>query len=215
MSVADTPAVAELDRLIFGRSAWSADAFTAELTESRISLLYLLQSPTQTTAIPSPPALRGEMSRSDRGGSAPLAHPPVTMETLLGYFVCWTLPNQLHLANFAIHPDHRSRGLGALLLRALYRLAQRLAIATVELEVRQSNVAAQRLYRRHGFEVVGERPNFYEHPTESAILMDGPVPAELGARLPQPLAAAYLNGLRLIWRDRAGESIEHWPAEPG
>ena len=155
------------------------------------------------------------MSRSDRGGSDQLAYTPVTMGTLLGYFVCWTLPNQLHLANFAIHPDHQHRGLGGLLLQALFRLARRLEIATVELEVRQSNVAAQGLYRRHGFEVVGERPNFYEHPTETAILMDGPVPAGLDARLPQPLAAAYPDGLRLVWRDRAGESIEHWPAEPG
>lgn len=188
MSVRDIPVVAELDRLIFGRSAWSAAAFAGELTESRISLLYLLS----------------------RGSAA-----PVTMRTLLGYFVCWTLPNQLHLANFAVHPNQRRQGLGALLLQALFRLGQRLEIETIELEVRQSNLAAQRLYRRHGFEPVGERPDFYEDPRETAILMDGPVPEPPGASLPAALASSYPAGLYLDWRDRAGESREHWPTAAG
>ncbi len=250
ISVADIDAVAELDLLIFGRSAWSADAFAAELTESRISLLYLLQRSQQTasvsspstargktgaasaleadaeshstvrgetplstvTGVPSPPALRGEMSRSDREGSEQFAGVPVTMGTLLGYFVCWTLPNQLHLANFAVHPQQQRRGFGGLLLQALFRLAQRLEVETIELEVRESNLAAQRLYHRHGFKAVGERPNFYDHPDETAILMDGPVPTQLDSILPASIARSYPGGLRLHWRDRAGTAREHWPA---
>ena len=65
ISVADIDAVAELDLLIFGRSAWSADAFTAELTESRISLLYLLQRSQQTDSVSSPSTARGETPGAD------------------------------------------------------------------------------------------------------------------------------------------------------
>ena len=67
MSVADTPVVGELDRLIFGRSAWSADAFAAELTESRISLLYLLHSSTRAAAASPPPAPRGSSAPAKAG----------------------------------------------------------------------------------------------------------------------------------------------------
>ena len=39
------------------------------------------------------------------------------------------------------------------------------------LEVRGSNLAARRLYEKNGFETVGKRKNYYEKPTEDAILM--------------------------------------------
>mgnify|MGYP002582415600 FL=1 len=39
------------------------------------------------------------------------------------------------------------------------------------LEVRESNLAARRLYEKNGFEIVGKRKNYYEKPAEDAILM--------------------------------------------
>ena len=39
------------------------------------------------------------------------------------------------------------------------------------LEVRRSNLEAQRLYKRFGFEVVGLRPRYYRDNNEDAILM--------------------------------------------
>ena len=39
------------------------------------------------------------------------------------------------------------------------------------LEVRQSNIPAQQLYEKHGFESCGLRKNFYRKPTEHAIVM--------------------------------------------
>jgi ribosomal-protein-alanine N-acetyltransferase len=43
-------------------------------------------------------------------------------------------------------------------------------VTAVFLEVRPSNCAAQRLYRRLGFAVVGERRNYYAN-GESALVM--------------------------------------------
>jgi ribosomal-protein-alanine N-acetyltransferase len=40
------------------------------------------------------------------------------------------------------------------------------------LEVRAGNVAAQSLYRRFGFEVVGRRRQYYRDPVEDALLMN-------------------------------------------
>ena len=39
------------------------------------------------------------------------------------------------------------------------------------LEVRESNLAAQELYRRFGFEETGRRPRYYKDNSEDAILM--------------------------------------------
>jgi ribosomal-protein-alanine N-acetyltransferase len=39
------------------------------------------------------------------------------------------------------------------------------------LEVRAGNRAAQALYERHGFALVGRRRNYYRHPQEDALVM--------------------------------------------
>ena len=39
------------------------------------------------------------------------------------------------------------------------------------LEVRESNMPAQKLYEKHGFVKTGERKNYYKNPIENAILM--------------------------------------------
>ena len=43
------------------------------------------------------------------------------------------------------------------------------------LEVRAGNEAAQDLYRKFGFEVVGRRPRYYQDNFEDALLMTLPV----------------------------------------
>jgi ribosomal-protein-alanine N-acetyltransferase len=43
------------------------------------------------------------------------------------------------------------------------------------LEVRQSNLAAQRLYQKFGFLAVGERQGYYQDTKEDAVLMTLPV----------------------------------------
>jgi ribosomal-protein-alanine N-acetyltransferase len=40
------------------------------------------------------------------------------------------------------------------------------------LEVRESNVAARRLYERLGFAEIARRPNYYSSPVETAIVME-------------------------------------------
>ena len=61
----------------------------------------------------------------------------------------------------AVVPAQRGRGLGDLLVRALLRLAAEGGAGSVMLEVRADNVAARRLYERHGFEEVSVRRRYY------------------------------------------------------
>ena len=70
------------------------------------------------------------------------------------------------ILNIAVAPRFRRGGVATLLLR------EELASGcTYFLEVRESNVAAQTLYRRFGFSEVGRRKKYYANPSETAIVM--------------------------------------------
>ena len=76
------------------------------------------------------------------------------------------------VANVATHPDYRRRGVARrLLVQALADARQRGARLAM-LEVRRSNLAAQKLYESFGFTVVGVRPRYYVDNMEDALLMD-------------------------------------------
>jgi ribosomal-protein-alanine N-acetyltransferase len=49
--------------------------------------------------------------------------------------------------------------------------ARHLGAASLTLEVRRSNVAAQRLYAKSGFQEVGVRTNYYAQPVEDALVL--------------------------------------------
>lgn len=90
---------------------------------------------------------------------------------LLGYAVAWTILDQAELGNVAVATGARRAGVGRLLvLAALDRVHARGATECF-LEVRESNDAAQGLYRECGFEPVGRRRRYYSSPTEDAIVM--------------------------------------------
>jgi ribosomal-protein-alanine N-acetyltransferase len=91
---------------------------------------------------------------------------------VVSYAGLWAILNEGHIMNVAVHPDFRSRGFGAAMIDALIRQTRRDARLTdFTLEVRVSNAAAIRLYRRAGFREEGRRRNYYANPTEDAIIM--------------------------------------------
>lgn len=68
---------------------------------------------------------------------------------------------EAHILNLAVDPGFQNRGIGALLLHHLIEDARAQGAAQVFLEVRESNVAAQVLYDRAGFNELGRRRNYY------------------------------------------------------
>lgn len=101
---------------------------------------------------------------------------------VVGMIVVWLIVEEAHVATLAIHPDCRRQGIGERLLAcALRRLIQEGARNSF-LEVRESNFAAQEMYRKFGYEVTGRRRHYYRDNDEDAILMNlEPLEAE---RLP-------------------------------
>lgn len=75
---------------------------------------------------------------------------------------------EAEILNLAVAPQYRSRGIG----KALIEAAQKHHPGDLFLEVRQSNRRAISLYESCGFRRVGERPNYYTQPCESAVVMN-------------------------------------------
>lgn len=90
---------------------------------------------------------------------------------VIGYAGAWIVMDEGHLTNVAVDAPYRGRGVGAALLSALIAYASNLGAAYLTLEVRRSNLTAQRLYRRLGFVELGVRKRYYEDNGEDALLM--------------------------------------------
>ncbi|OGT19152.1 MAG: ribosomal-protein-alanine N-acetyltransferase [Gammaproteobacteria bacterium RBG_16_57_12] len=80
---------------------------------------------------------------------------------ILGYGVLSSGAGEAHLLNLAIIPERQGAGLGKGLLQYLVDLARARGVETILLEVRVSNVIAQRLYHQAGFNEVGIRKDYY------------------------------------------------------
>jgi len=82
-------------------------------------------------------------------------------DVLLGYFVAMKGVDEVHLLNITVTPAYQGEGWGGVILEALALWARGQGAEWLWLEVRASNVRAQRIYERHGYRRVGERKGYY------------------------------------------------------
>jgi ribosomal-protein-alanine N-acetyltransferase len=91
---------------------------------------------------------------------------------LVAMIVVWLIVDEAHVATLATHPDHRRQGIGKRLLAHALRYIMQDGARSSFLEVRESNLAAQEMYRQFGYEVTGRRRHYYRDNDEDAILMN-------------------------------------------
>lgn len=90
---------------------------------------------------------------------------------ILGYAGMYSVQGEGYVYNIAVDKCYRKCGVGTLLLNDLIRYSRESKLSFLSLEVRESNTSAIRLYSKLGFVNQGVRKNFYEKPTESAVIM--------------------------------------------
>ena len=90
---------------------------------------------------------------------------------VLGYVVAIFAADEGEIGNLAVDDAARGRGIGAMLVQRVLDEATQRAVATVYLEVRESNAGARRLYDRCGFGEVGRRRGYYQRPVEDALVL--------------------------------------------
>lgn len=87
---------------------------------------------------------------------------------VIGYAVVWCYSGEIHIGNFAVHPEYRKQGLGKGLLKHIFDKFD--DYNTAYLEVRKSNTAAINLYKSFAFEELYIRKQYYSN-NEDAIIM--------------------------------------------
>jgi [ribosomal protein S18]-alanine N-acetyltransferase len=97
-------------------------------------------------------------------------------ERIVGYGGMWIIIDEAHVTNIAVRAAYRGRKLGERLLAELAMKAYRLGAQRMTLEVRVSNIVAQRLYGKFGFRGVGVRRGYYSDNNEDALIMWADLP---------------------------------------
>ncbi|MDN0032805.1 ribosomal protein S18-alanine N-acetyltransferase [Oscillibacter valericigenes] len=90
---------------------------------------------------------------------------------VIGYAGLQVVLDEGYIANIAVRPEDRQKGVASQLLQVFIDFARGNKLAFLTLEVRPSNTAAIVLYGHHGFRTAGRRKNYYEHPKEDALIM--------------------------------------------
>jgi len=102
---------------------------------------------------------------------------------IIAYVFMRALFDELHLLSTAVDPACRRQGIGDKLIAPVLKTVREKSLKRVTLEVRVSNQAACRLYRKFGFKEVGLRRGYYCKPTENGLVLQYDV-------TPQPLMKA-------------------------
>lgn len=135
MVPADVPQVAELERQLFGPSAW---------TEAMLA---------------------GELHAPGRWYLAAVVRPgddPADEGTVVGYAGLWFDGDVSQVMTIGVAHAVQRQGVGTALLRALVERSRELGAAAVLLEVAVDNAPAMALYERFGFEVLTRRRRYYQ-----------------------------------------------------
>lgn len=82
-------------------------------------------------------------------------------KTIVGHGIISAAVGEAHLLNLCVAKGFQGQGLGRHILRFLAQRARDLDAETMFLEVRESNVIAQSLYRSEGYRQIGTRKNYY------------------------------------------------------
>jgi ribosomal-protein-alanine N-acetyltransferase len=91
--------------------------------------------------------------------------------SVVAYIVTWTIHDEVHILNIAVHPDFRKIGLGEMLLRDCLGFSSKQGLKIVVLEVRTSNNSAIKLYEKIGFKTLRVRKKYYSDTGEDAYVM--------------------------------------------
>ena len=92
---------------------------------------------------------------------------------ITGYICIRSFLDATHVMDIAVLDEHRQQGIGSMLFLEALRETTKAKPATehITLEVRESNAAAIKLYKKYGFTKTGRRKDYYKNPLEDGIIM--------------------------------------------
>jgi [ribosomal protein S18]-alanine N-acetyltransferase len=172
----DIPQVTEIDHDAFP-TEWPPTNFPREL-ENKLAYYIIAYENKDTNPQKSPepagketkPGLVSRIRRIFSHSQAPVEEPQEEI-SILGYAGMWIMADEAHVTSIASHIGHRHQGVGEVLLINLIELAATKHARIVTLEARVSNLVAQNLYYKFGFDKLGVRKAYYLDNKEDAVIM--------------------------------------------
>ncbi len=90
---------------------------------------------------------------------------------IAGYIGVRNIIDEGEITMVAVEETHRGKNIASLLFEKLIDYEKMIGTRRINLEVRESNLKALSLYKKHGFIINGLRKNYYSKPVENAVLM--------------------------------------------
>lgn len=199
----DVPSVSRVERLCFP-NPWPQSAYRRELRKPQSNYYVVLRQRT-----PSHSGHSTDREADDGQGLFRLLpfrgrrDPNQNDDPIVGFAGMWIMFDEAHITTIGVHPDHRGKGLGELLMVHLFTTAMERGAEMLTLEVRVSNLSAQALYRKYGFTFQGVRQRYYSDNGEDAHIMWTP-------RIREPDYLERFAQLRAELLDRLGSELEDY-----
>ena len=92
-------------------------------------------------------------------------------DRVVGYIGLQTVLDEGHIPTLAVHPKFREKGRGKRLVGAIVEAGKEKKLARIFLEVRESNLAARKLYASFKFKEISRRKEYYHNPEEDALVL--------------------------------------------
>ena len=95
----------------------------------------------------------------------------IEKEEIIAYAGIYCVGKEAYMYNIAVKAKHRGKGVGIAIMKQLFGYCNKKGMELLSLEVRESNYIAINLYKKLGFEILGQRKNFYKSPCENGLIM--------------------------------------------
>ena len=90
---------------------------------------------------------------------------------VIGHCGMWIVLDECHITNVAVRKHMQGNGIGEALMKEAIAVCLENEVRLMTLEVRMTNITAQNLYRKLGFQDGGIRKKYYTDDHEDALVM--------------------------------------------
>lgn len=90
---------------------------------------------------------------------------------ITGYIILRNFVDEIHIMNIAVHPTHQSQCIATKVLEYVFKNISK--DMSMLLEVRLSNIAAQKLYKKMGFTNLYTRKAYYDDGEDAIVMVKG------------------------------------------
>jgi [ribosomal protein S18]-alanine N-acetyltransferase len=88
-----------------------------------------------------------------------------------GYVGIWIAHENAQVINFYIIPEYQDMGFGTTLFDFVIELCEMSSVINLTLEVRVSNLKAQKFYEKYGFVPISKRNQYYNNGEDALVLL--------------------------------------------